>query len=776
LEQSRRELEFERKHLEDTLAIVREQLETARKENEENREAIIAAKKELRENTSHSVSNLWSQENFLDLVNLSQYANQVTDKLSEYEQQAKRMQALEKMLDSPYFARIDFKFDGESGVEKIYIGRSSLQDKQSCDMVIYDWRSPIASVFYRFTTGRAYYDSPNGRITGEVELKRQYEIKGGQLEYYFDAEVQIVDEFLRKLLAQNASSQMKTIVETIQKEQDLVIRNMEADLLMVQGAAGSGKTSVALHRAAYLMYQGLAEKLNHNNILIISPNSLFERYIAQVLPELGENQVNSLLFDEILAMILGSKYTQKKDTQTKDTQTKIAESRYTQSRNEFLEATLSAGETVERKILKESLKFKGSSQFLTILQRFLADIPKRWIEYEDVYYDGKVLAARELLKAELLRTNREFPLGFRLKSLEKSILKEVQNKRVERREKLREYVANKPEHVFEVEEVARMLSIHESTVLVKRLKKFTELDCFELYKKLYSDKNYFITLGKGLELPDSLEEIIGQTQKGLQRKELQYPDVLALAYLQLKTLGYGELKGIKQVVMDEVQDYQPIHFAILKELFPHARYTVLGDIHQTIGKQEDMTFYRQISQILNKENATFVSLGKSFRCTQDILEFSSRFLNPGADIKSFSRKGEKPRVLSAPNQDAYDELLLQEIDTCQGKGYQSVGIICKTAQEAETLYKRLLTKTRDNSRFKGISLQLIKKDTEAELRGVFILPVYLSKGLEFDAVLIHQVNKEHYYSEEDKNLLYIASTRALHRLNLFYTGALSPLI
>ena len=228
--------------------------------------------------------------------------------------------------------------------------------------------------------------------------------------------------------------------------------------------------------------------------------------------------------------------------------------------------------------------------------------------------------------------------------------------------------------------------------------------------------------------------------------------------------------------MDEVQDYQPIHFAILKELFPHARYTVLGDIHQTIGKQEDMTFYRQISQILNKENATFVSLGKSFRCTQDILEFSSRFLNPGADIKSFSRKGEKPRVLSAPNQDAYDELLLQEIDTCQGKGYQSVGIICKTAQEAETLYKRLLTKTRDNSRFKGISLQLIKKDTEAELRGVFILPVYLSKGLEFDAVLIHQVNKEHYYSEEDKNLLYIASTRALHRLNLFYTGALSPLI
>ena len=190
------------------------------------------------------------------------------------------------MIKSPYFARIDFKFDDEDEFEKIYIGRSSLRKNSYQEMYVYDWRSPIASVFYRFMTGEAFYDAPCGRVTGELNLKRQYEIKNGTLEYFFDSDVQIVDEFLRQLLSQNTTAKMKAIVETIQHEQDVVIRDMENDLLMVQGVAGSGKTSIALHRAAYLMYQGLQTKLSANNIMIISPNSIFEQYISNVLPEL----------------------------------------------------------------------------------------------------------------------------------------------------------------------------------------------------------------------------------------------------------------------------------------------------------------------------------------------------------------------------------------------------------------------------------------------------------------------------------------------------------
>ena len=156
------------------------------------------------------------------------------------------------MIKSPYFARIDFKFDDEDEFEKIYIGRSSLRKNSYQEMYVYDWRSPIASVFYRFMTGEAFYDAPCGRVTGELNLKRQYEIKNGILEYFFDSDVQIVDEFLRQLLSQNTTAKMKAIVETIQHEQDVVIRDMENDLLMVQGVAGSGKTSIALHRAAIL--------------------------------------------------------------------------------------------------------------------------------------------------------------------------------------------------------------------------------------------------------------------------------------------------------------------------------------------------------------------------------------------------------------------------------------------------------------------------------------------------------------------------------------------
>ena len=180
-------------------------------------------------------------------------------------------------------------------------------------MYVYDWRSPIASVFYRFVMGQVFYYAPGGRITGEVNLKRQYEISNGVLEYFFEADVQIVDEFLRKLLSQNTSSKMKTIVETIQKDQDIVIRDMENDLMMVQGVAGSGKTSVALHRATYLMYQGLTTKLSANNIIIISQNSLFEQYISNVLPELGENNIVSVVFEEILTTILQLQHIQSKN-------------------------------------------------------------------------------------------------------------------------------------------------------------------------------------------------------------------------------------------------------------------------------------------------------------------------------------------------------------------------------------------------------------------------------------------------------------------------------
>ncbi|HHY26382.1 MAG TPA: AAA family ATPase [Desulfitobacterium dehalogenans] len=747
MEHNQAELDFEYRRLEHTLSIAKKHLSSARLRSEDNKAAILSAKQEMREDTSHSISGLWSMDNFHELVELSQYANPVSEKVSEYERDANNILALERLINSPYFARIDFKFDDEDSFETIYIGRSSLQDDETHEIYVYDWRSPLSSVFYSFGTGKVFYESPGGRITGEVNLKRQYEINKGKLDYFFDADIQIIDEFLRKLLSQNASSKMKTIVETIQRDQDMIIRDMEMDLLMVQGAAGSGKTSVALHRVAYLMYQGLAAKLSSNDIVIISPHTLFEKYIANVLPELGERNAHSLVFDEILR--------------------KVLQCEAIQTRNQFLEALLSPGGTQDGTLLKKSMAFKGSSQFIEILKRFIDDLPHRWIQFSDIYYDGKTMASRQLLKAKLLKDYKQAPLNSSLKQLEKSILKSVRQQRKSRLEKLKTFISEQTGQDFAVEEAARRLSILESTALLHQIRKFTEFDCTKLYQKLFSDKNHFYRLARGIQLPDCIEEIIDFTCDNLKKDYLPYDDALALAFLHLKTKGYSDYKDIKQVVIDEAQDYYPLHFEILHALFPKSRYTILGDIKQTIGKQEDLSLYDQASKLFSKQNSTLVTLDKSFRCTKEILTYSTKFLDPGFKLSSFSREGDEPGVFTAPNQAALDQLMIHEINTCREKGYQSIGLICKTEQDAGSLYQRLKDQ---------IPIQVIKDDVQIGLNGVFTIPVYLSKGLEFDAVLICNADQEHYYSEDDKNLLYIACTRALRRLNLFYTRDISPLL
>lgn len=736
-------LGFENNRLNQTISIAEEQLSSLRKNSEKVREEILEAKKQLREETNHSLSNLWVKDNFYDLIEIGQYAKPISHKISEYEVEAAKIIALEKLLNSPYFARIDFKFQDEDEYENIYIGRSSLIDDDSSEIYVYDWRSPISSIFYRFGIGEAFYEAPSGKITGEVNLKRQYEINNGKLEYFFDADIQIIDEFLRKMLSQNTSSKMKTIVETIQKDQDMIIRNMEMDLMMVQGVAGSGKTSVALHRAAYLMYQGLSDKLSSNNILIISPNTLFEQYISNVLPELGEKNVNSKTFEELIINILN--------------RPKI------ETRNELLETLLSSNDN----LTKSSMEFKCSSEFVEILNRFINDLPRRWIDFKDVYYDGKHISNRQLSKNRILNEKRAITLSSRLKQLETSILEEVHKNHKSRLEKLTDFVTTYKEHSFEFEETARMLSIYESTNLIKEIRKFTELNPLELYRKLFTNKSYFYSLSKGIALPENIEDILDSTFKNLNNDVLSYGDAVALSFLSLKLNTNNGYSEIRQIVIDEAQDYYPIHFEILNLLFPKSRYTILGDINQTIGKQENLSLYERVNKILCKKKSTLITMDKSFRSTSEILEFSKKFLNDDFKINSFSRKGKAPIVQSSSTLAELRDNIINEIKTSRENNYKSIGLICKTEKEASSLYEILKDE---------IQIKLIKSDSMATLDGTFIIPIYLSKGLEFDSVLILNTDKNTYYSKDDKNLLYIACTRALHRLGLFYTGEISPLL
>lgn len=711
---------FEEKRLAQTISLAEEQLKQAKEAADKKKSEIIEAKKDVRENTEHGITSLYTSDGFEALVELSQYINPVTDKIIDYEEEEHKILLLEKMIKSPYFARIDFKFDDEDEFEKIYIGRSSLRKNSYQEMYVYDWRSPIASVFYRFMTGEAFYDAPCGRVTGELNLKRQYEIKNGTLEYFFDSDVQIVDEFLRQLLSQNTTAKMKAIVETIQHEQDVVIRDMENDLLMVQGVAGSGKTSIALHRAAYLMYQGLQTKLSANNIMIISPNSIFEQYISNVLPELGEDNVISSVFEDILsALLIGRKI---------------------QSRNDFLENLIVNSKYKE--ISRNSIEFKTSSFFREILDQFLIDIPRQWIEFEDVYYEGKCVVSRQILKDKILGRT-ETPLGIKLEQLEDYILEQIFGTGKGRGHK------------------------EEKNLIKQEIQKFIKIDIVELYKILFSNEAYFYSLLQNSNLSQGIKSIWEYTRENLEADRLYYDDAIAIAYLYLKIYGTNKYKNIKQVVIDEAQDYYPLQYEIFNLLFSNAKFTILGDMKQTLAKKEDISFYEQIQKILNKKKSSLIMLDKSFRCTNEILNFSLKFIEQSSQIKSFNRNGDSPKVYIADNSEIFIDEIVKEIKLCQEKGFQSICLICKTEKNSTYLFNKIKHK---------LDIQLIKNGSVSDLQGVFILPVYMSKGLEFDTVLICDADSQNYHDEDDKNLLYVACTRALHKLSLFCENEVSPLI
>ena len=289
---------------------------------------------------------------------------------------------------------------------------------------------------------------------------------------------------------------MKAIVETIQHEQDVVIRDMENDLLMVQGVAGSGKTSIALHRAAYLMYQGLQTKLSANNIMIISPNSIFEQYISNVLPELGEDNVISSVFEDILsALLIGRKI---------------------QSRNDFLENLIVNSKYKE--ISRNSIEFKTSSFFREILDQFLIDIPRQWIEFEDVYYEGKCVVSRQILKDKILGRT-ETPLGIKLEQLEDYILEQI-------------FGTGK----------GRGHKEEKKNLIKQEIQKFIKIDIVELYKILFSNEAYFIACCKNSNLSQGIKSIWEYTRENLEADRLYYDDAIAIAYLYLKIYGTNKYK------------------------------------------------------------------------------------------------------------------------------------------------------------------------------------------------------------------------------------------
>jgi len=376
------------------------------------------------------------------------------------------------------------------------------------------------------------------------------------------------------------------------------------------------------------------------------------------------------------------------------------------------------------------------------LDLFITDLPQRWIEFEDVYYDGKCIVSKEILREKILGRIGT-PLGVKLRQLEDFIMELINESKKGRINKTDKFAVK------------------------KEIQKFTELNVLDLIKNLFSDKEYFYNLTKGFELNDNIEDILEFTQENLNTNYLHYDDATVLTYLKLKLYGTNEYKNIKQVVIDEAQDYYPLQYEIFKLLFLNSKFTILGDMNQTLEKQEDLSLYEQISKTLNIKKSSLITMDKSFRCTNEILNFSLKFIDQSPQIKSFNRNGDEPITSVATDRLSLNEMIIAEVKSCKENGYQSIGLICKTEKNALSLFESLKN---------SIDVQLIKSESVSDLHGAFIIPVYMSKGLEFDAVLICDTERTNYNSEDDKKLLYIACTRALHRLNLFCVGEVSPLL
>ncbi|MGL4798810.1 MAG: HelD family protein [Cellulosilyticaceae bacterium] len=705
---------------------------------EKQKKALVDIRKEMWLEGSRSSDDLERA------AELNQYVTLEAIETSKYKHRKEQLHTYEKMQQKPYFGRFDFTEEGELK-ERIYVGYHNAMNDETYEVLVYDWRAPISSIFYRSELGKASYRAPGGTMHGEVSLKRQYEIQGGHLQYFFDCNVTITDEILHQALGKNASNHMKNIVESIQKEQDQIIRDRENDLLIVQGVAGSGKTSIAMHRVAYLLYDRLEEGLNHNNIVIISPNQLFAEYIANVLPELGEKNVSHLTMEEIVSTYFGKQLRM-------------------YNRNRQIEYIISSK---NRDQVRRTIAFKGSEVFVTLLDRLVDYYETKLIAFKDMYYDGELLETKEALRKGFLNNAIGMPIGKRLNRIEKRLLTKVEHLEKEKREEVYRRVQEEGGQEFEEERaVARILGDYKQNV-IHTMKAFTYVDIMRLYRRLFSDHKLLEKLAEGLDLPPNMKSLASYTLKSLGSEWIPYEDGMALLYLKLKIEGTTHFGQIRQVVIDEAQDYYPLQYHVLARLFKGAQYTVLGDIGQTIEKQEKMDLYDQIIQIIQPKHALTLSLNKSYRSSYEINAFSKALRDVDDGGIAFERHDEAPKLMTYDTKEQMYEAMVKCLETYEREGYETIAILTKTAREARGLYEALQHL---------VTLRMLTEEDVVLEKGIVVLPIYMAKGLEFDGVLVADVNAKAYHHGFDKQLLYIASTRALHRLNFFATEEVTPLL
>lgn len=725
------------------------------------KELLTAAHRETKaveQNYSDNASiNTYEVDDAMETNAMIEQQRQLVARAAESESILKRQLAtLEELHDSPYFGRIDIKDPGAPDIESLYIGVASLMNDDKSDFLIYDWRAPIAGVYYNGTLGNVSYPTPAGKQTTELLKKRQFTIQHGTITNMFDTNETVGDEILQAALGQQNDQYMQNIVATIQKEQNDIIRDTVSDLLLVQGVAGSGKTSAILQRIAYLLYHSRAS-LNADQIVLFSPNRLFSHYISEVLPSLGERNMRQITLAEFLNRRL--------------------EGLQVQTLFERFEAEQK--QTTHQKAIQTVLE---GAECMRQVQHYCKSLSVHNIQFTNIVFDGRPFFTADHIRQIYDQQPHNVHLADKILATKNSLIKELKQRIKEEAKQdwvlddlnqqddtvlLSLYGKRRPED-FDSED-------EQTDYLARRLAK-RRLRI--VYDAIYN--NYFIDFYaqygnflRNSQLTDSIDHdpwqaMIEQYQRGIEFHQIELMHCAPLLYLRDLITGSGQNRALQYVFIDEMQDYSVASLIYFKHVFVSAKFTILGDSEQAIFKdiESPQMMLDRLSSALQAKRPNLISLNRSYRSTTEITNFAKSMLPNGDDITAFSRHGSRPKIILRYDQTDAINSLLEQAELALAK-YATVAILTKNAVQAREVFQQLRPL---------IDVTLLSDTDRVLPTGLLVLPVYLAKGLEFDAVIAYDVSNENYHDHRSIGILYTIASRAMHELSLLSIGPVSPYI
>ena len=661
------------------------------------------------------------------------YTEQVLEGIRE-----KNRTDLRRALREPYFGRLDFQEEGDKGAVPLYIGKIGVAGPDNEQPMIIDWRAPVASLFYSFIGGNetAYYDSTDGRIEGNVHLKRYIVVRNGELQRVVDdfekGNERIADDFLLYRLGENKDHRLKDIVSTIQVEQNEIIRAPRNTPILIQGVAGSGKTTVALHRLAYLIYQ-YQESLRAQKMIIFAPNRLFLDYISDVLPELGVGDIQQTTFQDWAMSIL------KDEVRLKEARESFAK---------WFESD-SMAEEVKTK------RWKGSLSFMHVLTQYIKSYEKNCVPTQDFeLWEGK--------KLDKTIINRWFAIEYKHYPLAK------------RRERIlhrfKAWIEGELKHIGD-QKVKKDRKKKANQQLNAYFKHWPDHTALSIYRELFSK------LKRKKDISDDIQrhipsDVIQATAASLKKKEVEQDDLAPLVFIHQSLYGLDTNHRYQHVVIDEAQDYSPFQMALLKNRTEQQSLTILGDLSQSIYAHHGIVNWDEFKMIFDKTKLQYFELTKSYRSTWEIIRFANEIIVQAQLSIQLAepvfRSGERIKMVQVTKENRITSIA-KALQLLQEKRMNTIALMGRTEAECEELYTALTDV--------GISVSLVQAEQENYAGGISIMPVYLSKGLEFDAVILLDVNEQAYKKTvQDAKLLYVGCTRALHELWLFHAENPSPLL